>query len=298
MTKTNEKSHPIIDQGEIEIIETQQAMQEDISEIDSARRKKIGREVALKIVEKYLDGQEYNQGRITAEVRIYLERISQDYIAVGRRLLVVKQVEGHGNYMKWLKANFPLSPRSAQRFTQIALALERRPDLAPLAKAGVSKALVLLDLPDEYLDEAELEGTIDGRSLDEFDTMTRKEVIETARKLKRDRDRQVENIVAEETKGLKAENEALIAENKRLKTFEPSESLTPEQFLEQIQRLQSAAMVAVHIAEEFVYDEKMVEELSGDIQTQAKIEFNVDLVRKAIRDFDRQWNDTFNPVDL
>ena len=200
--------------------------------------------------------------------------------------------------MKWLKANFPLSPRSAQRFTQIALALERRPDLAPLAKAGVSKALVLLDLPDEYLDEAELEGTIDGRSLDEFDTMTRKEVIETARKLKRDRDRQVENIVAEETKGLKAENEALIAENKRLKQFEPSESLTPEQFLEQIQRLQSAALVAVHIAEEFVYDEKMVEELSGDIQTQAKIEFNVDLVRKAIRDFDRQWNDTFNPVDL
>lgn len=287
----NIKGHgqAIIDQAEVEILEDNQVMRNDLKAIEQSEEAKLSRDVNIKIAEKYLDGQGYNLERITAEVRVYFEHMAQNYVAVGRRLLAVKQVEGHGNYLKWLEGNFPADPRTAQRYAKVALALEQRPDLAPIARAGMSKALALLELPEEYLEEAQREGTFDGKSIDEFQTMSHKEIVAEVKRLKKNQ----EKIIAEETKALCKEREALIEENRRLKKFAPAEEPTPEWCLEQSKNIHMAALQVVTLCRQLLWDERM----KDDIQTQAKVEANINLATKALQDFNREWIDTFYPVE-
>lgn len=279
----------VTDQAETEILEDNQVMRADLKAIEQSEEARLDREMNIKIAEKYLDGQEYDLDRITAEVRVYFERMIQDYVAVGRRLLAVKQVEGHGNYLKWLEGNFQLSTRTAQRYARIAFALEQRPDLAPIAKAGVSKAIALLELPEEYLDEAQREGTLDGKPLDEFQAMSKREIIAEVKRLKRNQ----EKIITEGNKALETERDALIEENRRLKKFAPAEEPTPEWCLEQSKNIYMAALQVVTICRSFLWDERM----KDDIQTQAKVEANINLATKALQDFNREWIDTFYPVE-
>jgi hypothetical protein len=289
MGKINGQGQAIVDQAEVEILKDNQVMREDLAAIEQSEEDRLDREMNIRIAERLLDGHEYNLERITAEVGVYIERMSQDYVAVGRRLLAVKQVEGFGNYMKWLEGNFQLSTRTAQKYAQVALALEQRPDLAPIAKSGVSKALALLELPEEYLDEAQQEGTLAGKPLDEFQAMSHREIVAEVKRLKRNQ----EKIIAEGNKALEAERDALIEENLRLKKFAPAEAPTPEWCLEQSENIKTAALQVITLCRSLLLDERM----KDDIQTQAKIEGNINLAIKGLQDFNREWDDTFNQVE-
>lgn len=287
----NNKGHgqAIIDQNEVEILEGNQVMRDDLKAIEQSEEARLNRKMNIQIAEKYLDGKSYNLDRITAELNVWIESMTQGCLAIGRRLLAVKQVEGHGKYLKWLEENFPLSPRTAQKYTQIALALEQRPDLAPIAKAGVSKAIALLELPEEYLEEAQQEGTLDGKPIDEFQAMSHREIVAEVKRLKRNQ----EKIIDEGNKALEAERDALIEENRRLKKFAPAEDPTPEWCLEQSQNIHMAALQVVILCRSLLSDERM----KDDIQTQAKVEANINLATRALQDFNREWDDTFNPVE-
>ncbi len=191
----------ITDQSEIDILEENVEMQKNLKEIDTIEATKINRETAIKEAEKYLGGNEYNLERITSELSISLNQIANGLLFVGQRLLAVKIVEGHGNFTKWLEQNFQLSPRQARRFMSIADKVKNRPELSSFAKHGTSKALVLLDMPEEYQDEYVQDGTIDGKPLDEYHTMTREELKAEIKKLKNNQNK----IIDEETKALRSE---------------------------------------------------------------------------------------------
>ncbi|MDD2468440.1 MAG: DUF3102 domain-containing protein, partial [Desulfobulbus sp.] len=158
----------IVDHTEVEIIEQNCAMRDDLNAINQQEIIEKGRAIALKKVEPFLDGQEYNLDRLTAEIRAQVGFITAGYVEIGRKLLIIKEVEGHGNFTKWLEDNFPLSPRQARNFMKVAMRMESDPKLQDLAKGGIAKALCLLDLPEDDLEEFKEEGTIYGKPLEEW----------------------------------------------------------------------------------------------------------------------------------
>ena len=55
----------------------------------------------------------------TNEVKTLMRRTSQDVIAIGQKLIEVKQHLGHGNFMNWLKSEFNWSVSTATKFMQV-----------------------------------------------------------------------------------------------------------------------------------------------------------------------------------
>ena len=162
--------------------------------------------------------------------------------------------------------------------------MQARPELNVLAKGGISKALVLLNLPEEYLQEIEEGQTIDGKPLDELQAMTKKELEAKIKKLKNEQEKNI----AEETKTLKAENDALVRENKHLKKFEPVEEATPEWCIERAREIQTCALRIATIVKELLLDER----LKDDVFTLSKMDVHIRLAEVAIRDLVEAGLDT------
>jgi len=154
----------------------------------------------------------------------------------------------------------------------------------------VSKGLILLDMPDEYQDEFVEKGTIDGKPIDKYNTMNRRELKVEINKLKNERDK----IITEETKGLEVERDGLIAENRRLKTFEPIEDKTPEWCLGEVEKIKTLVLNLCNQVRSLSFDERMTD----DFRTQALIEAQMSLSIKTLEDFDREWNRQFTIVEM
>ena len=274
-------------QIEVEILEQNSEMRGDLNVIDQNRMQEAERQVALKAVERYLDGQEYDLVRLTAEVKAHYNTMASAYVEVGKRLLIIKKVEGHGKFTRWLDDNFPSTDRHARRLMEFASKLEERPEFTPLAKTGMSAAWKLIGLAEDHLDEIQGDGTLDGTPLGEYPTMSRKELAEKIKKL----ESKQEKITAEETKALTAERDALLKETERLQKFVPVEDTTPEWCLEKMKGLSKAVRDAVTLKRQFLYDDR----LKDDIPTQAKIEGEFNWLRKEMDALEREWINNFSP---
>ncbi|MDD2467379.1 MAG: DUF3102 domain-containing protein [Desulfobulbus sp.] len=278
MTNKSGYAQAIVEDAEIKIYEGKQERRADLQVIDQHRVDEEDRKLALKMAVPYLDGREYDLPTLTAEINSYFASMATAYVEIGRRLLVIKKVEGHGNFTKWLETNFPASPRQAQKFMKVAARLEQDPKLRGLANGGINQALVLLDLPEDDLEEFKEDGTLYGKKLEEWQLKSNKELAAELEKERKNRDK----IIAEETKGLKAENDALVKKNKELEKFVPTDDPSPEWSLSHVTEITKAVLAVVNLAEQFLCDER----LKADKVTQAKIEQQLDIVRKVIRDIE------------
>lgn len=276
----------IIDQTEIEIAEDNKETRSDVAVIGRAGKDQAERQFSLVAAAKYLDGQEYDLNRITAQVQVHIEHITQGFVALGRLLLAVKAVEGHGKFANWLEGNFQFSHRTANYFMYVAHALEQRPELAPFTNGGVKKAVALLDLPEDYQTEFIEKGSIDGEPLDKLLTMSHRELRAEVNKFKNNFDKAVE----EEVKGLKKERGMLIAENARLKKFEPDSEKNQDWCLEQMNEIKDAALGFSTLCRRFMIDER----LKDDIPMQAKVEQHIQTAKMSLRDLNRLWTETFD----
>lgn len=274
------------DQAECEVLEMKSDLRNNLKAIDQADFDITNRDIAISMAEKYLDGQKYDLNRITAEITAQLGVAALAAAEVGRRLIAVKTVEGKGNFCAWVEKNFPLSHQTANKWMRFSEVMQTRPELNALAKGGISKALVLLSLPEEYLQEIEEEETIDGKPLDEVQAMTKKELEAEIKRLKANKDK----IIAEETKALSVENAALIAENKRLKKFQPIEEATPEWCIEQADEVLKATL-RIGTAIKFIISDPRIQK---DFRTQAKIESYLIEAEKELSMITRAWYDDPN----
>ena len=53
-------------------------------------------------------------------IKVRISRTAQDIIDIGRDLVAVKNILGHGNWLPWLEAEFGMTSMTAQRFIQVA----------------------------------------------------------------------------------------------------------------------------------------------------------------------------------
>lgn len=140
------------------------------------------------IMEQFGEGLPYDRSRIVHETKFYMAQSAEAMLEVGKRIVILKENEPHGEFSSVVTEQLGLEPRIAQKMAQAALKF-MSPKLAPNAKAishlGKTKLYELMLEDDEDLAELAEGGTVAGLTLDDIDRMTSRELRKALRE-KRD----------------------------------------------------------------------------------------------------------------
>ncbi len=133
----------------------------------------------ITVDETYGDGGiPYDRERVVHEIRWHLAQSSESMLEAGRRLILLREHEAHGDFLAALD-RVGVVPRTAQRLMQAAVKFGGRPQLAGVGK---SKLLELAFMDEDEIDLLSEGGTVLGVDLDDIDRMTVAELRETIRK--------------------------------------------------------------------------------------------------------------------
>lgn len=184
----------------------------------------------------YTDGLPYDRDRVMTEIKFFMVQTVQGFIEMGKRLVVLKEMEGHGRFYACLD-EMGIHPRSACNYMAVAKKLANRKRISDLKiidlKEGVGKLYALLDIPEEELAEFDETGELRGLTMDEIDALSVRELKARLRQ----RNQQIE----QGTLQLQEANrrvDALEEEIRDLKS--PKRSEAEERFLSRMQFLQKA----------------------------------------------------------
>lgn len=84
---------------------------------------------------------------------VYAQMSMANLAEVGRRLNIIKEREGHGNWMEWCKANLSFSYRKAKNCMNLAEKIEEKSYLQTFANIEISKVWAVLNSPEEVQKE-------------------------------------------------------------------------------------------------------------------------------------------------
>lgn len=146
----------------IDNIDTE-ALERDAKALDKERRR------LMVIDAEFGDGLPYNRDRLIGECRFYLQQSADAMLEGGRKLILIKEHEPHGDFQEIVE-RIGLAPRTARRMMQAAAKF--RGNKSKLVNLGKTKLIELMVEDDEDLDELAEGGTLAGHSLDEIDRMT------------------------------------------------------------------------------------------------------------------------------
>jgi hypothetical protein len=134
----------------------------------------------------------YDRERVVQEARFYMGQSAEAMLEAGRRLLVLKEYEPHGEFVQIVEERLGLEARSAQRMMGAAAKFLMNPALeskAPaLALLGKSKLFELLSEEDGDIAALAEGGTLAGKTLDDIDAMSVRELKATLREARADKD--------------------------------------------------------------------------------------------------------------
>lgn len=124
---------------------------------------------------------------VQRDIAVNMRRSVEACLEVGRGLVVLKAICGHGNFLARLEV-LEIEPRIARRFMQAAIKFSNRALTPALAKAigNQTKLFEMLVLDDEQIDELALTGETGELKLDDIATMSVKELREALRQSRHD----------------------------------------------------------------------------------------------------------------
>lgn len=132
----------------------------------------------------------YDRTRLVQEARFYMAQSAGAMLEAGRRLMVLKENEPHGEFMEVIQNDLGLNPRTAQVMMQAAAKYLLNPALASNAQTfallGKSKLFELMVEPDDDLAALAEGGTVAGKTLDEIDAMSVRELKTALRESKKE----------------------------------------------------------------------------------------------------------------
>ncbi|MER0491157.1 DUF3102 domain-containing protein [Morganella morganii] len=133
----------------------------------------------LEIMQQFGEGLPYERDRIVHETRFYMAQSAEAMLEAGKRLVILKENEPHGDFIEIVESQLSLPKRTAQVMMQASLKY-LSPKLEPKAQAlallGKTKLFELMTEDDDDLVELADGGTIAGMSLDDIDRMTSREL--------------------------------------------------------------------------------------------------------------------------
>lgn len=115
-------------------------------------------------------------------IRVRMQRTAQDIIEIGKDLIAVKEVLGHGHFLSWIEAEFGMSERTAYRFTNVAERLASKLATVATFTPSILYELAAPGTPDEVV-EAVVHKAAEG------DNVSRDEIKELKKQLAEQRDK-------------------------------------------------------------------------------------------------------------
>jgi hypothetical protein len=166
----------------------------------------------------------YDRERVVQETRFFMAQSAEAMLEVGRRLLVLKEYEPHGEFVQIVEERLGLQARSAQMMMAAAAKFLMNPALeskAPaLAQLGKSKLFELLSEEDGDIAALAEGGTLAGKTLDDIDAMSVRELKATLREARADKDAG-DQLLAEKNKRI----DQLKAQQRRIEKAPADEQL-------------------------------------------------------------------------
>ncbi len=134
----------------------------------------------LEIMQQFGDGLPYERDRIVHETRFYMAQSAEAMLEAGKRLIILKENEPHGEFTDILENELGLEPRVARRMMQASVKFlgngDQNSKRTALTVLGKTKLYELMVLDDEELDALADGGTVAGATLDDIDRMTSREL--------------------------------------------------------------------------------------------------------------------------
>lgn len=144
---------------------------------------------SLAIMNSFGDGLAYERARIVNEARFYMAQSAEAMLEAGKRLVILKEHEPHGDFVGILESQLGIEVRIAQKMMQAALKF-LSPRLESKAKSishlGKTKLYDLMLLDDEQIESLAEGGTVAGVKLDDIDRMSSRELRKALREAKDD----------------------------------------------------------------------------------------------------------------
>ncbi|MEN3257975.1 hypothetical protein AAH678_03965 [Sodalis endosymbiont of Spalangia cameroni] len=137
------------------------------------------------VMARFGDGLPYERERIVHEARFYMAQSAEAMLEAGKRLIILKENEPHGEFMKIVEEQLGLQYRIARKMAQAALKylspmLESK--VKSISHLGRTKLYELMLEDDDDLVALAEGGTIAGLTLDEVDRMSVRELKAALRK--------------------------------------------------------------------------------------------------------------------
>lgn len=139
------------------------------------------------IMGTYGEGLPYDRSRVVHEARFYMSTSAEAMLEAGKRLVILKEHEPHGDFTSIVETQLGMAERTARQMMQAAIKYST-PQLASkrqaLAVLGKTKLFELMAEDDESLAELTEGGTVAGMSLDDIDRMSSRELRKALREAK------------------------------------------------------------------------------------------------------------------
>ncbi|EGR7452879.1 DUF3102 domain-containing protein [Salmonella enterica] len=162
----------------------------------------------MEIMEQFGEGLPYERTRIVHEARFYMAQSAEAMLEAGKRLVILKENEPHGDFTRIITEELDLSDRTAQVMMKASikyLSPKLESKAQTFAGLGKSKLFELMTEDDEDLAELAEGGTVAGLALDDIDRMSVRELRKALRESKEDlaASRQLNNEKSQEINELK-----------------------------------------------------------------------------------------------
>lgn len=201
------------------VTETPQDMQEDEA---NWRQGQLEQARNLEIVDgTYGDNLPYDRTRLENEAQFYLRESAGAMLEAGKRLIVIKEHEGHGEFGESLQ-RIGLAPRTAQVMMRASVKFGGAKTQA-LAHLGKAKMFELMVEDDEDLEALADGGTVAGLKLDDVEKMTVRELKAALRKERDTRKAEAEaaeQLLSKKDDKINELDKAFIERTRRVKTWD------------------------------------------------------------------------------
>lgn len=141
------------------------------------------------IMEQFGEGLPYERTRVIHEAKFYMSQSAEAMLEAGKRLVILKENEPHGDFTEIVTNHLGMAERTARLIMQAAMKYcspQLETKRQALAVLGKTKLFELMTEDDEELAELAEGGTVAGMTLDDIDRMTSRELRKALRESKED----------------------------------------------------------------------------------------------------------------
>jgi len=203
------------------------------------------------ILAQYGDGLPYDRIRYLDKCRYHMGRSAEEAMEVGRCLVVMKECEGHGNWLPVLE-DIGLDRAVAARLMAVAVRFSNVTSTAHLVESAKSKTklMELLVLDDAEMSSLNSGESVRGIQLDDVERMSVSELRRALRQTRADKEAEVSKVRAGVSGELAAKDKLLADRSKRIADLVEEknrrECLTEEErIIDLEQRLNTATLDAI-----------------------------------------------------